>query len=364
MRFTFTLFFSVTLLLAWMGCSHAPPIPSQYTRESYSDTQSVDVYYATNRELSPGAMPSCSDAAFGVTQTQENYLGICRLNVPKKHPVGGIELAPTPRADPHSYYRFLSHTLLNEDGIKAVLKSQKPSKPIMVFVHGFNVKFEEAILRAGQLAYDLKFPGSVMVFSWPAGPAPGFFGGKMINRTYEANTGSASASVAQFGAFLKILAGLETEIHLGVHSMGHQVVLPALLAIANESGAKPFINELVLNAPDFPLDQFAKHAEAARKIARRITVYCSFNDNAIAASETFNNGRRLGACERAEGVDMINVSEIDAPAMGVAGLGHSYYASRPILTDVSQLLMGVEAEKRLFIRKSEPNSTENFYLRP
>jgi hypothetical protein len=50
--------------------------------------------------------------------------------------------------------------------------------------------------------------------------------------------------------------------------------------------------------------------------------------------------------------------------MGVGGLGHSYYSSRPILTDIFQVLLGIPAEDRLFIRKSEPNSTEDYYLRP
>jgi len=93
-------------------------------------------------------------------------------------------------------------------------------------------------------------------------------------------------------------------------------------------------------------------------------VYCSYNDNAIAASESYNKNRRMGACERVAGTDMINVGEIDAPAMGVGGLGHGYYASRPILTDIFQVLLGIPAEQRLFIRKSEPNSTEDYYLRP
>jgi hypothetical protein len=37
---------------------------------------------------------------------------------------------------------------------------------------------------------------------------------------------------------------------------------------------------------------------------------------------------------------------------------------RPILTDIYQTLLGVPAEHRLFIRRSEPNSTEDYYLRP
>ena len=101
-----------------------------------------------------------------------------------------------------------------------------------------------------------------------------------------------------------------------------------------------------------------------KKVATRVTVYCSYNDNAIAASESYNKNRRMGACERVSGTDMINVGEIDAPTLGVGGLGHGYYSSRPILTDIFQVLLGIPAEDRFFIRKSEPNSTEDYYLRP
>src|SRR5262245_12280183 len=38
----------------------------------------------------------------------------------------------------------------------------------LVLVHGYNVSFDNAIRRAGQLAYDLEFDGPVFVFSWPA----------------------------------------------------------------------------------------------------------------------------------------------------------------------------------------------------
>ena len=65
----------------------------------------------------------------------------------------------------------------------------------------------------------------------------------------------------------------------------------------------------------------------------------------------------------AEGIDVINASEVDAPILGL-GLGHGYYSSRPIITDLYQILLGIEAEKRLFLRKSEPNSVENYFLRP
>ena len=185
----------------------------------------------------------------------------------------------------------------------------------------------------------------------------------LLNRTYVANHAAAAESIPQATEFFKSLASLNIPVNVMVHSMGHQVVIPALAQAADEIG-RPFINELILNAPDFPIDEFHKLAPAVRRATHRITLYCSYNDNAIAASEHYNKGRRMGACEAIDGVDVINAGEIDAPAMGIAGLGHGYYASRPILTDVFQILLGIDAERRLFIRKSEPNSLENYFLRP
>jgi esterase/lipase superfamily enzyme len=203
----------------------------------------------------------------------------------------------------------------------------------------------------------------VVLFTWPAGAGGGLLDSTLITRTYEANKLNAEATIPLAADFFKQLATLDSPVQLMVHSMGHQVVIPALAETAAQV-KKPFIGELILNAPDIPVEDFTRLAPAARGLTRRTTVYCSFNDNAISASETYNKNRRMGACEAVEGVDVINVSEIDAPALGIGGLGHGYYASRPILTDISQLLQGTPAEFRVFVRKSEPNSVENFYLRP
>jgi esterase/lipase superfamily enzyme len=329
--------------------------------EPFSDTRAVDVIYATNRV--PGASgEDCSAESYGVEVSSFVSYGVCGMNVPKLHEVGGFEAAPNPRADPHKYFRSLSHLPLGEASFKERLLRSKPTDAL-VFVHGFNVKFDEAVLRSAQIAYDLKFQGPVVLFSWPAGPGPGMLDGAIISRTYEMNRANAANSINAAADFLKTLSGLGITVHMMVHSMGHQVVLPAVGKAAVEV-RDPFLGEVVLNAPDVPVKDFQRLAPRLRALSDRVTVYCSYNDNAIAASETFNRSRRMGGCERAEGVDVVNVGGIDAPALGIGGLGHGYYASRPILTDIHQVLLGVEAPRRLFIRKSEPNSTEDYYLRP
>jgi len=49
--------------------------------------------------------------------------------------------------------------------------------------------------------------------------------------------------------------------------------------------------------------------------------------------------------------------------MGLGGLGHGYYSSRPILTDLYQVILGLEAKNRLFLRKSSPNNGEDYVMR-
>jgi len=328
----------------------------------FSDTTAVEVHYISNRQTQ-GDKFFCSDQNFLVSPGEKTNYGSCRINVPKRHRVGAFEMAPNPRADSHRYFKILSHRgLETEEAFKQNLLAKEPAE-ILLFVHGFNVKFEEANVRAAQIAYDVKFQGPVLLYTWPAGAGTGMLDSALVTRTYNQNLLNAKASIENFTQVLRMLSSLNIKVHILVHSMGHQIVIPALAQLSTEN-IQPFIGQLILNAPDFSVDDFIEKSPNVKNLTDRITLYCSYNDNAMAASETYNGGRRMGGCEAVDAVDVINVSEIDAPAMGVSGLGHGYYASRAILGDVYQVLLQIDAEKRLFMRKSEPNSTEDFILRP
>ena len=354
----------IALLL--FGCAHteiaAPKSPSQTLAgiinqsrtEKFSGTLAVDVYYATNR-VSTGD-------TYGVKAGEALQFGVAKVNVPKRHATGQIDVASDSRADTHKFFRILNQKTFDAESFKKSIQTHS-TKEVLVFIHGFNVRFQDAVFRASQIAYDLKFQGPVILFSWPAGADAGFLSGAMVSKTYAANKLNAELSIPVAVEFFKMLGSLGVEIDILVHSMGHQIAIPALNSIAHLEGSNFKLKELVLNAPDFDLHEFLKVSADIKRVADRITLYCSYNDNAMVASETYNGGERLGACEKVDGVDVINVSEVDSPSFGM-GLGHGYYSSRAVLTDVAQLMMGIEAENRLFIRKSEPNSTEDYYLRP
>lgn len=330
--------------------------------EKFSKTLAVDVHYVTNRGLVSKTASPCSNESFGISLGDQTQYGVCRVNVPKKHATGTIEASSDARADSHKYFKIINERKLDFDAFQSNLQKNS-HREVLVFIHGFNVKFQEAVYRASQIAYDLKFQGPVVLFSWPAGADSGFINNTLISRTYDTNKRNAKASLPAALDFFDLISRLDMKTYVYIHSMGHQVAIPALVNLAKESEIKLLVHELILNAPDFDLRDFEDLAPHLLKLAKRITLYCSYNDSAMLASETLNGGTRLGACKAIDGIDVINVSEIDNPTFGM-GLGHGYYSSRAVLTDVAQLIMGLEAENRLFIRQSEPNSTENFYLRP
>ncbi|MFH1263832.1 MAG: alpha/beta hydrolase [Pseudomonadota bacterium] len=329
-------------------------------RSSYDESREVPVIFATNRVLA-GGRGDCTDDTFGSEAGSKIVMGICHVNVPKRHVVGNLETGASAEAD--RTFQIISHDNLSENSLKLVLQQRQPAD-LLLFVHGFNVKFEEAVFRAAQLAYDLKFQGPVLLFSWPAGASSGGLEGMKITKTYRLNRANAEASIAALAQLLRLLKSFHLmRAHIFVHSMGHQVVLPALAQLS-QTDPERWVGELILNAPDIGIRAFQSLTVSILNVVDRITLYCSRNDNALAASERYNGEQRMGMCERMSGIDVINVGEIDAPSLGVGGLGHGYYASRPILTDIHGVLLGIPARYRLFVRKSEPDQPENYYLRP
>lgn len=334
----------------------------QYFVEEFSDTRSVNVMVITSRQFK-GKGFGCTDEHFGSTMDTNFRVGVCRINVPRNHGTGTLSFTKDQRESSHDYFKILGQKELNLSTLIDYLKNSKRSP--LLFVHGFNVKHEETILRASQITYDLKYQGPVILFSWPAGAGDSFLDDKLIQRTYTANLKTAQNSVGLFKLFVSKLIENKIIPNIVVHSMGHQVVLPALFELGKTGQMQPDasgmpLGEVILNAPDFDADLFVKNIEVIKNLSRRVTLYCSYNDKAMFASETLNSSKRLGGCTFMEGVDSINVSLIDNSTFS---LNHGYYASRPIVTDVFQVLLGIEADRRLFIKKSDPNSTEKYYLR-
>ncbi len=327
---------------------------------SFDDSQEINILVATNRKTA-GNILNCSSENYTIEWQPNMSYASCLINVPRRHAVGSIEPVSSGNKDVHNLYSMLDHRTLTQESL---IEKIKGAKQVALFVHGFNVRFDEAVLRAAQLAYDAKFQGPVILFSWPAGGGDGMLNSIRFNRTYEKNRDNAKLSIEQFRSFVHELSKSGTQINLVVHSMGHQVVVPALVDESKIAQKKPIFNEVIFNAPDIETAQIQAAANQIRTLAERVTLYCSPNDNALIASNSLNGNSRAGQCAKVDGFDVINVRDVESPSLGFAGLGHGYYAGRIVLTDVFQTFLGIDAPKRLFIRKADDGGAENFMLRP
>ncbi len=232
---------------------------------------------------------------------------------------------------------------------------------VLVYVHGFNVGFDGAAYRTAQLAYDLRFAGVPMFFSWPANST-----GDVLS--YFNDTSEAAASVGDLKLFLKdVDARLDpTKYILIAHSHGNQVVLDALNELTAERGpdAGPMFDAVIFASPDVDAMEFKRLAERAGDTAASKTLYASQDDRAIWVRTLLTRlrvplfGRRIEEKPRAghvprggrpldiEGVDVIDVTQACTGPFGAEEpadrVNHSKYAdARDLIGDIRQLIDGL-----------------------
>lgn len=205
-------------------------------------------------------------------------------------------------------------------------------KEAFVFVHGFNVSFENAVRRTAQIAYDLNFDGAPFLFSWP--------GGNGVLSYLYANADSARIAADHLMSFLeKIVAETNaTKIHLIAHSMGNGVLLDALDKIKLKSGpsSRLLFAEVILHSPDVASGRFRQVMTAIHGLGSGATLYASATDRALGLSAWLSGEKAGGAPSVFPGVETIDVT---AAGTSFLGLNHDLYATSPAIFNDMRLLL-------------------------
>ena len=232
------------------------------------------------------------------------------------------------------------------------------SKQLVLFVHGYNNGFDDAIKSTDQICNDLGWDDFTCVaFSWPAGGSSGALFGYNVDRE------SGEFSVFDLQKVIRTVAetpGLES-IYIICHSRGADVVTMAIQAMTREaymsrsSFAQKFkISNIILAAPDVDIDiAFTRigslrsepdipfgdkpnpHAIFNHK-RTHYTVYTSSGDKALSVSkELFGSKHRLGLIDENIDEETRNLIAstgdiadfITVSTEGSSMLGHDYYLS-------------------------------------
>jgi esterase/lipase superfamily enzyme len=272
----------------------------------------------------------------------EVQVGVCDVTIPKSHQVGELEspsiLRLEIKEDVRDHVTVRKIERLADEPFYAQLAARvnaSPNRELFVFVHGFNVSFEDAARRTAQIHSDLKFAGAPVFFSWPAHD-------KFI-LTYNADANNVSWCVDHLKKFLLDVthrSGAKS-VNLIAHSMGNRALTTALKELQLEFREESrLFNQVILAAPDIDANEFkTRIAPGMTRTANRITLYASARDEALAASQFLHLGPRAGDAGRGlvvlDGIDTIDVTQIDTSPWG-----HTYYGSSdPVLRDLGHLLM-------------------------
>ena len=266
--------------------------------------------------------------------------GTCEVSIPRDHQVGEMESPSVLRLefheDPERHVVLHAVHAESADEFHADLKScvgRSSDREAFVFVHGFNVGFETAARRTAQIAYDLKFDGAPIFYSWPSQE------GLLAYTVDETNVAWTVPHLKEFLVAVASRSGARS-MHLVAHSMGNRALTSALRELAMEMKADcPKFHEVVLTAPDIDADVFRRDlAPAIARVANRVTLYASSNDEALIASKAIHGYRRAGDSGHdiliVPGIDTVDVSDVDT-----SFIGHCYYGSnRTVLADLFELL--------------------------
>jgi esterase/lipase superfamily enzyme len=161
----------------------------------------------------------------------------------------------------------------------------------MIFVHGFNNRFDDAAYRLAQIVQDSKAPVVPVLFSWPSR-------GVVSLGAYADDRESAGQSREALAQLLDTVALSPAikEVTVLCHSMGCLLTLDALRSRAMDAGrigAK--VKNVLLVAPDVDVNVFREQLQQMDSARPRFALFLSQDDHTLKLSKSFWGGAtRLG----------------------------------------------------------------------
>jgi len=279
----------------------------------------------------------------------------CQVNVPQYHKIGDIG----------DNFTWISSWLFNSvstsleityfselkcEGFYSLMQNCISSLDVndrtaLLYIHGFNNSFDDAILRAAQLAADSSFPGVMASFSWPSQDSLFAYDEdeKFVNESVRA--------LVTFITQLQQIGGVDT-LHILAHSMGNRCLIRALEILKkNKENCK--LGQLIFAAADVSVNDFPLIKEFPKSLRR--TIYTNSEDKALLLSSILNDDLRVGENfieKRADSIHVIPELYQDLELM------HTYFGdSRPVVADWTQLIYyNTPPDKRVLVKKVVHNS--------
>lgn len=297
-----------------------------------TNSQHKHIFFVTDRNR---LVKNSLLTGFGRHRGNKLSYGLSTISLPNNHKRGRLELpkklhfefkAETAKhfkqveiqdSDKNNFYSSINQSL-----------QRNKDKRLLIYIHGFNVKFDESLMQLAQVSHDINFDGVPISYSWPSQ-------GGCHALKYVIDSNNANWSESHFKAFLlDLLANTEAEkISIIAHSLGGKILSRVLQELERTNKSKLF-DQIILAAPDVDAELFSEQMLKVNQIANQITLYTSAQDKALALSEKVHLYQRAG-----QSTDKIlilpSINTIDVKLLKSS---HSYF-SNEIIDDIQKVIL-------------------------
>jgi esterase/lipase superfamily enzyme len=205
-----------------------------------------------------------------------------------------------------------------------------PDHSVLVFIHGFNNRYEDAVYRFAQVVHDSGAKSVPVLATWPSR-------GSLLAYGYDRESTNYSRNGLE--TLFQFLAK-DPEVHevnILAHSMGNWLALESLRQIAIRNGRLPakFKNVMLADA-DVDVDVFRQQLADLGQPRPAFTLFVSRDDRALAVSKrVWGDVGRLGAIDPTlspykEEIAANHMTVVDLTKIkGNDRLNHSKFAESP-----------------------------------
>ena len=284
---------ALILALLSSGCSSRPLrgvlMPSAQAVEG---TSQVSILAATTRQRSA----TDAGAMFGGERAQDVSYAAITVSIPPDNArkIGEVQWPSTPPGDPHRDFVTIAADYLDKQSFNAALSAaakRTGRSKVLVFIHGFNNRFDDAVYRFAQIVHDSNVPVIPVLFSWPSR-------GEVRLSAYTYDRESANYSRDALEQLLDSVAANPNvkEVTVLAHSMGNWLTLEALRAKSIHAGKiTDKIKNVLLVAPDVDVDVFRTEIRRMGSPRPRFALFLSQDDQALKLSRSIWGGvSRIG----------------------------------------------------------------------
>jgi esterase/lipase superfamily enzyme len=338
----------IALLIAGLvgGCGGRATGVMRPVEANVEGATKVPLLVATTRRVSPD-----DGLLFSGERGRLSFAEVT-VSLPPGHKPGEIEWPDRFPGDPTKHFVTTAVERFDENAFRsrvraAVAKSGR--KHVLLFVHGYNNMFDDAVYRFAQITHDTNAGVVPILFTWPSR-------GSLLAYTYDRESSNYSRDAME--GILRSLAAEPSvkEVSILAHSMGNWVTLEALRQMAiRDRRVAPKIRNVMLAAPDVDVEVARTQIAGMGPTRPHFTLFTSQDDRALAFSRRlWGSTARLGAIDPTQEPYKSALAryKIDAydltTEQGTDNLNHGKFAESPEVVRFigAQLASGQEITSR------------------